>query len=58
VNRGAGERALTGDEITRKYRDNAAMALSSRRIEEVRDAILGIEHLSAREFMAALTSRG
>ncbi len=54
VNRGAGNRALTGDEISRKYRDNAAMALPGRRIEQVRDAILGIESLSAREFMAAL----
>lgn len=54
VNRGAGNRALTGDEISRKYRDNAAMALPGRRIEQVRDAILGIESLTAREFMAVL----
>ena len=54
VNRGAGERALTGDEISAKYRDNAALALPARRIEQVRDAILGIESLSARELMAVL----
>ena len=54
VNRGAGNRALTGDEISKKYRDNAATALPSRRIEQVRDAILGIESLSAREFLATL----
>ena len=54
VNRGAGERALTGDEISKKYRDNAAMALPARRIEQVREAILGIETLSARELMAVL----
>ena len=54
VNRGAGARALTGDEISKKYRDNAAMALPGRRVEQVRDAILGIESLSAREFMSVL----
>ena len=54
VNRGAGARALTADEISKKYRDNAAMALPGRRVEQVRDAILGIESLSAREFMSVL----
>ena len=54
VNRGAGARALTGDEISKKYRDNAALALPDRRAEQVRDAILGIESLSAREFMSVL----
>ena len=54
VNRGAGARALTGDEISKKYRDNAALALPGRRVEQVRDAILGIESLSAREFMSVL----
>lgn len=58
VNRGAGDRALTGDEITQKFRDNAAMALPPRRIDDVRDAILGIEFLSAREFLGVLTNRG
>ena len=54
VNRGAGARALTGDEISKKYRDNAALALPGRRAEQVRDAILDIESLSAREFMSVL----
>ena len=54
VNRGAGARALTADEISKKYRDNAAMALPGRRAEQVRDAILDIESLSAREFMSVL----
>ena len=54
VNRGAGARALTADEISKKYRDNAALALPGRRAEQVRDAILGIESLSAREFMSVL----
>ena len=54
INRGTGERALTGDEISAKYRENAAMVLPTRRVEQVRDAILGIESLSARAFMALL----
>ena len=58
INRGTGERALTGDEISAKYRDNAAMALPARRIEQVRDAILGVESLSAREFLAVLGNKG
>ena len=58
VNRGAGERALSGDDISKKYRDNAAMALPARRIEQVRDAVLNVESMSAREFLAVLTNRG
>ena len=45
---------MTGDEISAKYRENAAMVLPTRRVEQVRDAILGIESLSARAFMALL----
>jgi 2-methylcitrate dehydratase PrpD len=57
VNRGAGERALTGDEISRKYRENAAMALPARRVEQVRDAVLNLEAMSAREIVAVLAAR-
>ena len=58
VNRGAGERALSGDDISKKYRENAAMALPARRIEQVRDAVLNVEAMSAREFLGVLTNRG
>lgn len=54
INRGTGERALTGDDISAKYRENAAMVLPSQRVEQVRDAVLNIESMSAREFMAVL----
>ena len=58
VNRGAGERALSGDDISKKYRENAAMALPARRIEQVRDAVLNVETMSARAFLGVLTNRG
>ncbi len=54
VNRGTGERALTGDDIGAKYRDNASMVLPRERVEQVRDAVLDMESMSAREFMALL----
>jgi len=58
VNRGAGERALSGDDISKKYRENAAMALPARRVEQVRDAVLNVEAMSAREFLEVLTNKG
>ena len=58
VNRGAGERALSSDDISKKYRDNAAMALPTRRVEQVRDAVLNVEAMSAREFLEVLTNKG
>jgi 2-methylcitrate dehydratase PrpD len=49
INRGAGERALTGDEIAAKFMENAELAVSRGRAERIRDAVLDIERLSARE---------
>ena len=49
INRGAGERALTGDEIATKFMENAEMAISRPRAERIRDAVLDIEKFSARE---------
>ena len=48
INRGAGERALTGDEIAAKYMENAGLAISRGRAERIRDAVLDIERHSAR----------
>ena len=49
INRGAGERALTGDEIAAKFMENAELAISRPRAERIRDAVLDIEKFSARE---------
>jgi len=49
INRGAGERALTGDEIATKFMENAELAISRPRAERIRDTLLDIEKFSARE---------
>jgi 2-methylcitrate dehydratase PrpD len=49
INRGAGERALSGDEIAGKYMENAELAISRARAENIRDAVLDIENHSARD---------
>lgn len=57
INRGAGERALTGDEIAAKFAENAELAVSRRRAEQIRDAVLDVDRLSARELARALCGR-
>jgi 2-methylcitrate dehydratase PrpD len=55
VNRGNPDRPLTNDEITAKFRENAATAVSATRAEEIRDAVLGLDGQSdARAFAAIL----
>ena len=49
MNRGAGERALTADEIAAKFMENAELALSRERAERIRDFVLSLESHSARE---------
>lgn len=49
INRGAGERALTGDEIAAKFMENAELVISSPRAERIREAVLDMEKYSARE---------
>ena len=56
VNRGAGERALTEDEIAAKFMDNAQLVVSRARAECIRDCIIDIDRHSARE--VALMLRG
>lgn len=57
VNRGAGDRALTAAEIEAKYRDNSQLAMSARRVEEIRDVVLNMENLAAREIAQILAAR-
>ena len=49
INRGAGERALTGEEIATKFMENAELAISRPRAERIRNTVLDIEKFSARE---------
>src|SRR4051812_1331578 len=54
INRGAGDRALTGAEISEKFLENAELVTTSARARELRDFVLDIEQHSARGFAHAL----
>jgi 2-methylcitrate dehydratase PrpD len=54
INRGAGERALSGDEISAKFLENAELVTTPARARELRDFVIDIERHSAREFARAL----
>lgn len=54
INRGAGERALSGDEISAKFLENAELVTTPARAREIRDLVLDIEQHSARELAQAL----
>lgn len=54
INRGAGERALSEEEIVAKFMDNAALSVSRARAETLCDLILGCERHSARELAQVL----
>lgn len=48
INRGAGERALSGNEIAAKFMENAELVISRGRAERIRDTVLDIENHRAR----------
>jgi len=54
VNRGAGDRALTASDIETKYYDNAALAVSRSRADQICEAVLGLEQRSARDLARVL----
>ena len=54
INRGAGERALSGDEIGAKFLENAELVTSPARAREIRDIVLDLERHSARELAHSL----
>ena len=56
VNRGAGERALSGEEIAAKFIDNACLALSRPRAEIVQEVVLNLEKYAARDIASALSA--
>jgi 2-methylcitrate dehydratase PrpD len=57
INRGAGERALTSDEISAKYMENAELVLSGPRARAIRDMVLDLERVTARELGRALAGQ-
>lgn len=54
INRGAGDRALTGEEIAAKFMENAELAVCRGRAEAIRDAVLDLERHSARDLARVL----
>jgi 2-methylcitrate dehydratase PrpD len=58
VNRGAADRPISNAEIEAKFLENARLAASASRGEQVRDLVLGLEGLTAREFAEGLAARG
>jgi len=56
VNRGAGNRALTGDEISAKFMENALLAVSEPRAQEIRAAVLAMDTMDAREVARRLAA--
>ncbi len=57
INRGAGDRALTGAEIEAKYFANARLALTENRAREIRNAVLHLDHADARTLASTLATR-
>ncbi len=55
VNRGAADRPIVRDDVVVKYLDNAQMAGSRERAEQVRDAVFDADNLSTRALEATLS---
>lgn len=58
INSGAGERAMTAEQVVKKFMGSATLTLAPARAEQVCEAVLGLEKLSARELAAALRAEG
>ena len=56
INRGAGERALSGEEIVAKFTDNALMAASQEKVEKVREGVLGLDGAGAKDLVETLAA--
>jgi 2-methylcitrate dehydratase PrpD len=57
INRGAGERALTGEEIAAKFLQNAELVIARNHAGRIRDFILDLERHDARELGRLLAGR-
>lgn len=56
INRGAGERALTEDEIVAKFTDNALMVASRDKVEAVRELVLRLDCTDAKTVATGLAA--
>ncbi len=56
INRGAGSRALSGEDITAKFMENATLAVSESRAKEIRTAVLEMDSMDAREVARRLSA--
>jgi 2-methylcitrate dehydratase PrpD len=54
VNSGAGDRAMGTDAVSAKFLSSASLAIPAAKAERIRDAVLALEEVSARELMALL----
>jgi 2-methylcitrate dehydratase PrpD len=54
VNSGAGERAMGTDAVAAKFLSSASLAIPAAKAELIRDAVLALEDVPARELMALL----
>lgn len=54
INRGAGERALSAQDITEKFYDNATLVISKPQATRIRDAVLAMDRHPARALARAL----
>ncbi len=54
INSGAGERALTPEQVAAKFMASASLAVSTEQAESIRDAVMRLEELPVRELMALL----
>jgi 2-methylcitrate dehydratase PrpD len=54
INSGAGERAMGTEAVSAKFLSSASLAIPTDRAERIRDAVLALEDVPARELMALL----
>jgi 2-methylcitrate dehydratase PrpD len=54
INRGAGERALSAEDITEKFFDNATLVISKPQAERIRKAVLDMDRHGARDLARTL----
>lgn len=54
INRGSSDRPLSAEDIARKYRENAAMALSASAVARIEDAVLSLDEIDNAQDFAAL----
>jgi hypothetical protein len=56
INRGAGARALSAEDIAAKFMDNAGLVLTRAKAERIRDLVLELDRHDAARLAGVLTS--